>query len=129
FSIAELSSFLDKLFAIKDYIAVGQHGEGDLDEQVLLFVKMKHGRKLNEYLHQDIRSAIKFGLSSRHVPAHIFQVEDLPYTLNGKKIKNLPREVVSGKEGTATEMAANPECLAGYRKFLDLPSGSPASKL
>lgn len=61
-----------------DYICVGQRREKDLDEQVLLFIKMAEGHNLTKDLMERVRLAIRTSLSPRHVPAYIFQVKDIP---------------------------------------------------
>jgi acetoacetyl-CoA synthetase len=63
---------------IDDAICVGQRRPQDEDERVLLFIKMRAGRKLDHPFEQVIRAAIKDALSARHVPAHIFEVKDIP---------------------------------------------------
>ena len=128
FGAAELYGVIDKITEIEDCIAAGQHRATDKDEQVLLFVKMKQG-KLNEKLCQTIRESTKAALSPRHVPAHILQVKDIPYTLNGKKIESVVRATVSDKPTKVTGTAANPECLEEYKRFVHLPSGAQNPRL
>ncbi|RVX73630.1 hypothetical protein B0A52_02520 [Exophiala mesophila] len=96
FGTAELYSVLDKFPQIADYIAVGQRRPEDRDEQVLLFLKMKSGR-LDKELIMSIKSSIRKSLSARHVPALIEQVDDIPYTLNGKRVENVVKDIVSGR--------------------------------
>lgn len=110
---------LDQFPAVEDYIAVGQRHATDPDEQVLLFVKMREG-KLAEELRQRICGAIRQALSPRHVPAHVLQVNDIPYTFNGKKIENVVRDIVSGRSPRLGGTAANPECLEEYERFVRL---------
>jgi len=63
---------------IDDAICVGQRRPQDKDERVLLFVKMRAGNKLGPQFEEAIRAAIKAALSRRHVPAHIFEVKEIP---------------------------------------------------
>lgn len=91
------------------------------DEQVLLFVVLRQGR-LDSALRDDITAAIRTGLSARHVPSHVIQVKDIPYTTNGKKIEGLVRDVVSGKPVTPSAAVANPESLEEYKKYQRLRS-------
>lgn len=79
FGSAEIYAVIDKYTAIiEDTICIGQRRPQDKDERVLLFVKMRDGRVLTEALKEDIRQSIKQALSARHVPAYIFQVEEIP---------------------------------------------------
>jgi len=68
------------LEAVEDALCVGQRREGEDDERVLLFLKMKEGYKgkLGKELRVKIRSVIREGLSRRHEPAGIFEVGDIP---------------------------------------------------
>ncbi len=71
---------------VEDSLCIGQRRPKDLNERVLLFVKMRPGNSLSSALIKDIRSSIRASLSPRHVPAYIFEVDDIPYTVNGKKV-------------------------------------------
>ena len=128
FGTAEIYGIIDKFPQIQDYIAVGQRRPNDPDEQVLLFLKMKKG-VLNQDLRESIQEAIRQQLSPRHVPAHILEVKDIPYTMNGKRIEALVRDVVCGRELKVGGMAINPESLEEYRKFVDLPTITTRAKL
>lgn len=63
---------------LDDSLCVGQRRTQDKDERVLLFLKMRQGQKFTERLEAQIRGAIRTALSARHVPAYIFEVEDIP---------------------------------------------------
>jgi hypothetical protein len=81
FGSGEIYGVLERpVFAtrIDDAICVGQRRPHDKDERVLLFIKMRAGHKLDTPFEEAIRAAIKAALSSRHVPAHIFEVKEIP---------------------------------------------------
>ncbi|KAH8807756.1 hypothetical protein F5884DRAFT_881178, partial [Xylogone sp. PMI_703] len=117
FGTAELYGVLDHITDIEDCIAVGQKIPNIQDENVLLFVKLKDNGRLSTQLHDAIKAKIQNALSPRHVPKHVYQVPDIPYTVNGKKMENLVRDIVSGKPSKASGTAANPECLEFYYRF------------
>lgn len=118
---------LDTISEVQDCVAVGQKLLHSKDEQVLLFVKLPlNTGGLEESLRARIRTAIRTALSARHVPAHILQVVDIPYTINGKKMENLVRSIVEGKGLGSGRMVANPECLKEYERFGALRSGREA---
>jgi acetoacetyl-CoA synthetase len=85
-----------------------------------LFVVLRGGTALDEALKARINAAVKTALSPRFVPDDIFQVEEIPRTLSGKKqelpIKKLllgqPIEKVVNKDAMA-----NPGCLDWYVAF------------
>ena len=85
-----------------------------------LFVVLRPGLTLDAALQRKIVDAIKTALSPRFVPNAIFQVDEIPRTLSGKKqelpIKKLllgqPLEKVVNKDAMA-----NPGCLDWYVNF------------
>ena len=68
---------------------------------------------------KQIRIKIRNDCSPRHVPFKIIQIEDIPYTLNGKKVEISVRNALEGKKITNLDALANPESL-GYYKGIDL---------
>ena len=73
-----LEQFRDEL---DDTLCIGQRRPEDKDERVLLFIKMRHPHTLSDQLKSRIRNAIREGLSARHVPSYIFEVEDIPVSI------------------------------------------------
>ncbi|KAL4808364.1 hypothetical protein BDV18DRAFT_167923 [Aspergillus unguis] len=121
FGSAEIYAVTETHPQIQDAICVGQRRALDHDEKVLLFVKMKPLQKLSSELIASITEAIKEQYSARHVPAYIFQVADIPYTVNGKKCEINVKQIVSGMSTQVSGTVANPECLKEYEQYLHLP--------
>ncbi|PWN54226.1 acetoacetate-CoA ligase [Violaceomyces palustris] len=124
FGSAEIYSVVEPFPFVADSVVVGQRRPGrDEHERVLLFIKVRDpvNSPLTEVQKQEIKSAIRQAYTPRHVPEHIFQVQDIPLTLNGKKTELAVKAVVCGdtrfKPSSAT---ANPEALDEYRKYADL---------
>ncbi|KAF8197872.1 acetoacetyl-CoA synthetase [Pholiota molesta] len=105
---------------IDDSLCIGQRRQQDKDERVLLFVKMRAGYKFTPQLVDQIKAAIRKGLSARHVPSYIFEVTDIPYTVNGKKIEIAIKQIVSGSNLQPSGTVANPESLQLYYKYRDI---------
>ena len=79
FGSGEIYTVLEKFSGmLDDSICVGQRRPQDLDERVLLFVKMRSGHRFSPAVEAEIRRAIRVGLSARHVPSHIFEVQEIP---------------------------------------------------
>ncbi|KAI0297209.1 acetoacetate-CoA ligase [Multifurca ochricompacta] len=108
YGVLERSEFSAR---IDDAICVGQRRPQDKDERVLLFIKMRP---------RAICSAIKDALSARHVPAYVFEVKDIPYTVNGKKIEIAVKKIVSGVQVVPSATVANPESLGYYYQYQDI---------
>ncbi|KAK7462267.1 hypothetical protein VKT23_007868 [Stygiomarasmius scandens] len=124
FGTSEIYNILEQpRFAsrIDDSLCVGQRRPGiDANERVLLFVKMREGEKFTERLKEAIKEAIREGLSRRHVPEGVFEVEGIPYTVNGKKVEIAVKQIVSGIEMKPSGTVVNPEVLELYYRFRDL---------
>ncbi|NCN40384.1 acetoacetate--CoA ligase [bacterium] len=102
---------------VADCIAVGKRIEGD--EEVQLFVKFKDAtQNLNDDLIKDLKSRIRSGASPRHVPKAIFKVNDIPYTVSGKKVEIAVKKVIHGEDPGNREALSNPESLEEFKKFL-----------
>jgi acetoacetyl-CoA synthetase len=79
FGSAEIYSILEALFPqVSDSICVGQRRPQDEDESVVLFLMMKPGEKFTQRLVTDVKSAIRKGLSARHVPKYVFETPEIP---------------------------------------------------
>ncbi|RXW22984.1 hypothetical protein EST38_g2854 [Candolleomyces aberdarensis] len=121
FGSGEIYTVLEQFSkTIDDSLCVGQRRAHDKDERVLLFIKMRPGHKLTKSLIEQIRSAIRKSLSARHVPSYIFEIEEIPYTVNGKKIEIAVKQIISGSNLQPSGTVANPESLKLYYKFREI---------
>uniref|UniRef100_A0A0W0FQT6 AMP-dependent synthetase/ligase domain-containing protein n=1 Tax=Moniliophthora roreri TaxID=221103 RepID=A0A0W0FQT6_MONRR len=121
FGSGEIYTVLESFSShIDDSICVGQRRPGDKDERVLLFLKMRLGHPFTKVLENEICNAIRKSLSARHVPAYIFEVEDIPYTVNGKKIEIAVKQIVSGSSLKPSGTVANPESMQLYYKYRNI---------
>ncbi|KAH7126502.1 acetoacetate-CoA ligase [Dactylonectria estremocensis] len=118
FGSAEIYNVVEQDVEIDDSVCVGQRRPQDPDESVVLFVKMALGVKFSRHVARRLKDAIRSSLSPRHEPQFIFQVPDIPYTSNGKKIEILIKKIISGQSPKASPTVGNPECLEFYRQFV-----------
>ncbi len=82
-----------------------------------LFVVLKEGAELDEDLKKRINTRIRQECSPRHVPDDIFAVEEIPKTLNGKKLEVPVKKILSGTppdEAASRDSLANPETLDSF---------------
>ncbi|MDV6326624.1 acetoacetate--CoA ligase [Idiomarina sp. Sol25] len=110
---AEIYRQVEKVDDVLESIAVGQQYEDD--ERVVLFVKLRDGRELNNELRQTIAKTIRANATPRHVPAVILQVDDIPRTISGKIVELAVRNVIHGEPVKNTDALANPEALDYFR--------------
>ena len=80
FGSAEIYSIIEAEFSeqIADSICVGQRRPQDNDESVMLFLMIKPGAKFTRELVNNVKTAIRKGLSPRHVPKHVFETPEIP---------------------------------------------------
>ena len=113
---AELYRLVESFPEIADSLAVGQMWEGD--ERVILFVRLSPGMTFTGELQERLRQSIRENISPRHVPAKIIQIDDIPYTINMKKVELAVKNVIHGELVKNRDALANPGALELYR---DLP--------
>lgn len=80
FGSAEIYSIVDAKFSseISDSICVGQRRPQDTDENVMLFLLMKPGKKFTPRLVKAVREAIKKEYGPRYVPKYVFETPEIP---------------------------------------------------
>ncbi|MDD3898751.1 MAG: acetoacetate--CoA ligase, partial [Syntrophomonadaceae bacterium] len=115
---AEIYRQVETFPQIADSVAVGQSWQQDI--RVILFVMMNPGYELDDDLKEQIKTAIRENTSSRHVPAKVIAVIDIPYTLNGKKIEVAIKKVIENQPVLNRDALANPESLEYYRNLPEL---------
>jgi len=85
-----------------------------------LFAVLKEGCELTNDLKNRINQAIRQNCSPRHVPNDIFQVKELPKTLNGKKIEVPIKRILMGtrvEEAVNMGSLLNPDSLEYFIEF------------
>ncbi len=115
---AEIYRQVEQVSEVEESIAVGLTTHDD--EHVILFVRLKDGKKLDDELTSRIKKQIKDGASPRHVPAKIIQIADIPRTKSNKIVELAVREVIHGRPVKNIEALANPEALELYKNLSEL---------
>jgi acetoacetyl-CoA synthetase len=113
---AEIYRQVELIPDITDSLVVGQ--DWDNDVRIILFVKLREGVQLRDELVNKIKMTIRHNASPRHAPAKIIAVDDIPYTISGKKVELAVRKLIHGQEVKNRDALANPESLDLY---VDLP--------
>src|SRR5690606_9522840 len=109
---------VEKLDEVLESIAVGQRWKGD--ERVVLFVRLREDRSLDDSLQANIRQVIRNNTTPRHVPAKIVQVQDIPRTISGKIVELAVQNVIHGEPVKNTDALANPQALEQFRDIPEL---------
>ncbi|MBU0982533.1 MAG: acetoacetate--CoA ligase [candidate division Zixibacteria bacterium] len=113
---AEIYNPVEALEEIRDSLVISQDWQNDV--RIVLFVVLAEWLTLDDTLRDKIRQAIRTFATPRHVPAIIIQVNDIPHTINGKKVELAVRRIIHGKDVPNRDALANPEALD---QFVDLP--------
>ena len=104
---SEIYSAIESLDFLEDSIAVNLVKS----DSYILFVKLVNSLSLDDDIVSKIKNSIKINLSPKHVPASIFSVADIPYTINGKKVEIAVKNIVNGEEVENIDSISNSECL------------------
>ena len=75
---------------------------------------------LSEKLTNQIKKSIRESCSPRHVPAKIITVEDIPYTINGKKVELAVKQVIQNIEVKNKDSLVNKNSLEFYKNMMEL---------
>jgi len=79
-----------------------------------LFVVLRPGCVLDEALKEHVRAEIRSKASARHVPDAVYEVQDIPRTLTGKKMEVPVRKLLLGTE---LGRVANADAMANPRSI------------
>lgn len=115
---AEIYRIVDQQECVQDSIVFGYPKDGD--DKIVLCLVMKHGYALDEVTKQHIAKVIRNAASPHHVPHYIFEVDDIPYTLNGKKVETAVKAMATGSLVKNIGSLRNPESLEQYRRLAGL---------
>ena len=109
---AEIYRAIEGMPEVADAIVVGRPVDGDVE--VVLCVVLGEGSALDEELTGRIRATIRAATTPRHVPAHVFAVPEVPYTISGKKVEKAVRSMITGEPVDNRDALANPGALDAY---------------
>jgi acetoacetyl-CoA synthetase len=117
---AEIYRIVESMEEIDDSIVVGQKWNDDI--RVILFVVVNKNYTFNEDLVKKLQYNIRNYASPRHVPNKIIKVDDIPHTLNGKKVEISVTRLIHNERIENKDALANPESLQNFKKILPLLS-------
>ncbi|MBM3502936.1 MAG: acetoacetate--CoA ligase [Alphaproteobacteria bacterium] len=117
---AEIYRQVEQLEEIEEALCIGQDWESDV--RVILFVRLRGGRTLDDALRDRIKKRIRDNTTPRHVPARVIQVSDIPRTISGKITELAVRDIVHGRPVKNRDALANPEALKLFESLPELQS-------
>lgn len=90
------------------------------DIRVILFVKLAENVEFNQKFINKIKKTIKSNTTPRHVPAKIIPIDDIPYTINMKKVELAVKNIIHGEPVLNRDALKNPESLELYCNIKEL---------
>lgn len=113
---AEIYNPVEALPEIVDSIAVGQRWNNDI--RIILFVVLAEGVELTIELKTKIKNAIRAHSTPRHIPSLILPVQEVPRTLNGKKVEIAVTQIIHGENVPNRDALQKPVLLD---QFVNIP--------
>lgn len=113
---AEIYSAVESIHDIKDSLAVYLEKE-DGGGTISLFVVLAKDKILTDELKIQIKEVLRTQYSPRHVPDTIEQVNDIPYTISGKKMEAPVKKILMGQDPAKIinpDTMKNPESLSAF---------------
>ena len=112
---AEIYRIVEAMDEIIDSVVVGKKKNGDVE--VLLFIVLKESIKFDTKLSDQIKLNIRKNATPRHVPLGIYQVDDIPRTISGKKVEIAVNKTVNGESVDNKDALANPDSLDQFEEY------------
>ena len=116
---SELYSAVEALPEVLDSMVVDLEYLGR-ESYMPLFVVLRPGLSLDDALRRRINDAIRQALSPRFVPDEVFQVQEIPRTLTGKKQELPIKKLLLGQaleKVVNKDAMVNPQSLDWYVEF------------
>ena len=116
---SEIYRAVDKIQEVEDSLIINLELE-EGKHYMPLFVKMKQGFQLSEDIKLKINSQLKKEYSPRHVPDEIIVVNDIPYTISGKKMEAPIKKILMNmpiEKSINFDTMKNPESVGFFIKF------------
>lgn len=104
---AEFYRVVEGFEEIVDSLVIDTSGAGETDGRLLCFLVLAEGADLNE-VQPKLKAALRTELSPRHVPNRFIVVDEVPRTLNGKKLEVPVKKILAG---TPPERAVSRDAL------------------
>jgi len=117
---AEIYKIVESMEEVEDSIVVGQNWNNDI--RIILFVVLNKKYTLTDELIKTIKERIRINATPRHVPAKILQVDEIPHTINGKKVEVAITRLIHNEEIENKDALANPDSLQKFKELLPLLS-------
>ncbi|MGB3682069.1 MAG: acetoacetate--CoA ligase [Rubrobacteraceae bacterium] len=116
---SEIYRAVSSISRIRDSLVVDVARE-DGGSVMPLFVILEEDEELDDELKKEISKSIRENCSPRHVPDEVYEIEEIPQTLNGKKLEVPVKKILSGTppdEAASRDSLSNPGSLDTFAKL------------
>jgi acetoacetyl-CoA synthetase len=103
---SEIYRIVEALPAIKDSLII--HLDKNGQDELILYVVLMENMLFSPEFSKKIQQSIRASASPRHVPDKIIVIEEVPYTMSGKKMELPVKKILLG---TPIEKAANVDAM------------------
>ncbi|GAA0509271.1 acetoacetyl-CoA synthetase [Saccharopolyspora subtropica] len=113
---AEFYRVVEGFDEIVDSLVIDTSGAGETDGELLCFVVLAEGAALAD-VEPRLRAALRTELSPRHVPNRFVTVDEVPRTLNGKKLEVPVKKILTGtppERAVSRDALQNPAALEPF---------------
>jgi acetoacetyl-CoA synthetase len=117
---SEFYSVVEGLDEVTECVVVHLEDSEGGPGELLLFVVLADGIKLDDELRHKIARELRTALSPRHVPDEIYQVGAVPRTLSAKKLEVPVKKILTGtpvESAAAAGALANPSSLGAFEEL------------
>ena len=118
---AEIYNVLNQFTEIKDSLVLNLELKGG-NHFMPIFIEMNTDQELNSELITKIKNELKSQYSPRHIPDEFIQVNQIPYTISGKKMEGPVKKVLLNmdlKKAYNSDAMRNPESMSFFIEFRD----------
>ena len=116
---AELYRGVEAIDAIADSLVICIELSGGR-AYMPLFVQLKPGLVLNDNIIGQIKKSLRENFTPRHVPDEVFQIDEIPYTMTGKKLETPVKKILMGfdlEKSVNRDAMRNPETIDYFIEF------------
>ena len=120
---AEFYRVVEGFDEVTDSLVIDTSGAGQTDGELLCFLVLAERAELGD-VEPKLKDALRRQLSPRHVPNRFIVVDEVPHTLNGKKLEVPVKKILAGADpenAVSRDALQNPDSLT---PFVQLSRGS-----
>ncbi|HAD08053.1 MAG TPA: acetoacetate--CoA ligase [Porticoccaceae bacterium] len=116
---SEVYRGVEKVEAVADSLVISLELSGGR-HYMPLFVQLQPGLTLSDDIIGQIKQSLRSDFTPRHVPDEVFQIDEVPYTMTGKKLETPVKKILMGFDidtSVNRDAMRNPETIDYFIEF------------